>query len=352
MLENWQVYLAEQGATIENGCVLSFNTQEKEIEYSNSASIVCDLSHYTLIKVTGADANSFLQGQLSNDINHVSNTQSQMSSYCSPKGRALALFRVFQIDTAYYLSLPSEIASKTLQRLKMFVMRSDVTMDDVTEQYFHFGVAGKQAADNIKTALGLTALPDKQDDAIAEKQLSVQKLPQTSDKSTDRFELFGAYTDATTNWEQLKTVCQPVGQSAWNLLRINAGIPEITTNIAEAFVPQMLNLQLVNAVNFQKGCYPGQEIVARTKYLGKLKKRLYLAEIATQNPIIIGTDLYESGSNQQSIGKIVSAALSAVDTYRILLVLRISAVENQPICLADKAGSAIKILELPYSIEE
>ncbi len=353
MLENWQAFLSDQGATIDNGCVSSFNTPEnnipaEEIEYGHHANILCDLSYYTLIKVSGADANNFLQGQLSNDINHVSETESQMSSYCSPKGRALALFRVFRIAEAYYLSLPSEIAEKTLKRLKMFIMRSDVQMDDVTEQYFHFGVAGQQAAEYISAALGINNLPENADKAIVNQQISLQKLPGT----VDRYEIFGPYSDAMTSWNKLKTNCQPAGQAAWDLQRINAAIPEITSNIVDAFVPQMLNLQLINAVNFQKGCYPGQEIVARTKYLGKLKKRLYLAEITTQNPITVGTDLYESGDNQQSIGKIVSSAATATNTYHVLAVLRISATENQPICLLDKSGPSINILELPYNIEE
>lgn len=348
MLESWQVFLSKQGATINNGCVTTFSRQEKEIEYSHCSTIVSDLSHYTLIKVSGTDAQGFLQGQLSNDINLVSETQSQLSSYCSPKGRALALFRVFFMDGAYYLSLPAEIAGKTINRLKMFILRSDVTMDDVTNDYFHFGVAGKQAAENIRMAFDITTLPENPDQAVVDKNISVQKLAGT----TERFEIFGSMNNAQTYWEKLRSHCQPVGCSAWNLLRINAGIPEITSHIVEAFVPQMLNLQLINAVNFKKGCYPGQEIVARTKYLGKLKKRLYLAEIKTKNPIETGTDLYESGENQQSVGKIVSATATTPDCYRVLAVLRISALDKQPISLASKTGPAVNILPLPYSTEE
>jgi len=348
MLENWQTFLIEQGATIDDNVVSSFNTPEEEIEYSNNSTILCDLSHYTLIKVTGADANRFLQGQLSNDINNVNETQSQMSSYCTPKGRALALFRVFQFDDAYCLSLPTEIAEKTINRLKMFIMRSDVTMEDVTDDYFHFGIAGEHASANLNTDLNIETLPTIPDEAVNTSDFSLQKLA----GSPDRFEIFGHFDTAVTIWKKLSTNCQPVGQSAWNLQRINAGIPEILTETTDGFVPQMLNLQLINAVNFQKGCYPGQEIVARTKYLGKLKKRLYLAEITTENTITIGTDLYESGDNQQSVGKVVSAEPSSTSTYRLLLVLRISASENQPIFLSNKSGPTLTLLDLPYNSED
>ena len=119
MLENWQAFLVGQGAKIENNCVLSFSEHENETVLSNNKTIICDLSHYSLYKVSGDDAISFLQGQLSNDISHVSENQSQMSSYCTPKGRAIALFRIFQLNGNLFLSLPSEIADKTLNRLKM-----------------------------------------------------------------------------------------------------------------------------------------------------------------------------------------------------------------------------------------
>lgn len=344
MLDNWQAFLEAQGAIIDNGVVTSFNSQANEIE----ATIICDLSHYSLFKVTGEDATSFLQGQLSNDITHVSKTQSQMSSYCSPKGRALALFRIFSFDTGFYLSLPSEIAEKTISRLKMFVMRSDVTIEDVSENTFHFGIAGNNASDALSKALNIAEMPADNDSAIVTSNFSLQKLA----GSTERFEIFGFYENAAEIWGKLRANCVPMGNSAWDLQRINAAIPEILTETSDAFVPQMLNLQLLNTINFQKGCYPGQEIVARTKYLGKLKKRLYLAEITTENEVFVGADLYETGDNQQSVGKLVLIAPSSPNNYRFLAVLRISATDNQPILLANKMGTPIKLLELPYPLEE
>jgi len=348
MRQQWQSFLSEQGAIINNGCVTHFNSTEIEIKNSNTATILADLSQYRLIRVSGTDANSFLQGQLSNDINHVTENRSQMSAYCSPKGRTMALFRVFNFDNAYFLSLPDEIAEATIKRLKMFIMRSDVTMDDVTELYFHFGVAGKEATANLKTALNLTLLPAETDDSTIIYGLCLQKLAGTP----DRFELIGSIANAISVWNALQANCKPVGQSAWNLQRINAGIPEIYSKSVEAFVPQMLNLQLINTINFQKGCYPGQEIVARTKYLGKLKKRLYLAEISTTNPIEIGTDIYQNGENQQSVGKIVLAETNSAETMRVLAVLQIAAAENQTLFLAEKEGPTLKILEMPYNLDE
>lgn len=348
MQQNWQAFLTQQGATIENNSVSHFNNIETELEYCNTTTILCDLSHYTLMRVTGADANSFLQGQLSNDINHVTENQTQLSAYCSPKGRALALFRVFKFDDAYFLSLPNEVAEKTITRLKMFVMRSDVSMDDVTDQYFHFGVAGKEASSNLKNGLDISDLPDKADESCIHKHISIQKLA----GDPERFELFGSIDNASASWDKLTKNCQPVGQSAWNLLRINAGIPDILANTSDAFVPQMINLQLVNAVNFQKGCYPGQEIVARTKYLGKLKKRLYRIEIETADCVEIGADIYENGENQQSVGKIVLAEPSSAGSYHALAVLRISALDNQPLYLANKNGPKLKLLEIPYKLDE
>ena len=163
MQQDWQSYLVKQGAVIENSSVIQFNSKDAEIEYCNTGTILSDLSHYTLIKVTGNDASSFLQGQLSNDINFVTENLTQMSAYCSPKGRALAIFRIFKLNDEYFISLPTEIVDKTLSRLKMFVMRSDVTMEDVTEQYFHLGIAGTNATSAIEKALGPLSIPKNTD---------------------------------------------------------------------------------------------------------------------------------------------------------------------------------------------
>ena len=348
MQQDWHSYLTKQGAVIENGSVSQFSSKNTEIEYSNTKTILSDLSHYTLIKVAGSDANNFLQGQLSNDINLVTENQTQMSAYCSPKGRALAVFRIFELRNEYFLSLPTEIAEKTLNRLKMFIMRSDVTMDDVTDQYFHLGIAGSNATLAIENALGPLSMPQSTDESIVINDISIHNLPST----TQRYELFGPITNSTEIWEKLMNDCQPVGQSAWNLQRINAGIPEVLAATSDGFVPQMLNLQLINAVNFQKGCYPGQEIVARTKYLGKLKKRLYLVEVNTTEPVEIGTDIYESGDNQQSVGKIVLIEANSANSSNALAVLRISALDNQPLHLVDKTGPQISLLEIPYDLDE
>lgn len=348
MQQQWQAFLAKQGATIESNLVSHFDSIEKEVEYSNTTTVLCDLSHYTLIQVSGSDANSFLQAQLSNDINHVTDNATQLSAYCSPKGRALALFHIFKLDNTYFLSLPSEVADKTITRLKMFIMRSDVTMDDVTDEYFHFGVTGKDAANSIKTDLAVSSFAENPTEACISNGISIQKLS----GNHERFELFGPIGEAITIWSKLQQNCHPVGRSAWNLQRINAGIPEVLANTSDVFVPQMLNLQLLNAVNFQKGCYPGQEIVARTKYLGKLKKRLYLIEIETNNSVDIGTDIYENGENQQSVGKIVLAEPNSEISYHALAVLRIAALDNQPLSLVDKSGPILKLLENPYNLDE
>ena len=349
MLEDWQTFLEEQGANILANRIESFKSSDAEIK--DNSLILSDLSHYSLVKVSGSEASSFLQGQLSNDINAVSTDQSQMSSYCSPKGRVLAFFRIFQLENNYFLSFPSDIAEKTLQRLRMFVMRSDVTFTDVTAEFFHFGLSGSitEAESALKDVLKITNVPSETDQAIETNQISLQKLP---DSKQARYEIFGPYEQAKELWKAFAQHGQAVAQSIWELQRIHAGVPEVTSNIVDAFVPQMLNLQLINAVNFQKGCYPGQEIVARTKYLGKLKKRLYLAEITTENPIEVGTDLFESGDNQQSVGKIVSSAHNLKGAISVLVVLRISATSNQPLFLENKSGPQIELLDLPYKTEE
>ena len=347
MQQDWQDFLVSKGATLAGSTVESFSQQNDETT-TEGHSILCDLSHYAIFRASGSDASNFLQGQLSNDINQVNESRSQLSAYCSPKGRALALLRIIKQGEDYLLILPAEIAEKTINRLKMFILRSDVSIENASDAFFHFGVCGKNASESISAALATKELPTETDQASLLDGTNIIKLA----GQPDRYELLGPYSEARSTWEKLQQTAKAAGHASWELQQINAGIPEILTNTSEAFVPQMLNLQLINAVNFKKGCYPGQEIVARTKYLGKLKKRLFLAEIAGNQPLEIGTGIYESGENQQSVGKIVLAAPLTEDTTRILAVLQISSVENQPLSPGQKGGEALKLLELPYSLEE
>ncbi|NJN46173.1 MAG: folate-binding protein YgfZ [Candidatus Competibacteraceae bacterium] len=264
MKSDWLAFLKGFGAMPGPQGVLHFGAPEQERQAALSSKVLCDLSVHGLIKVSGADAETFLQGQFTNDVRQVTPEHSQLSAYCSPKGRMLACFRLFRHGDDYYLRLPQERVEVILKRLRMFVLRSKVTLADAGEEWLCLGVVGTGAIQRLTDYLG--ALPTSVDSVVHGQGMTVVQVPGIE----PRFELYGGLQDCQNFWTALAGQATCVGSEAWRLLDILAGVPNVYDATAEAFVPQMANLQLLHGISFQKGCYTGQEIVARTHYLGKL----------------------------------------------------------------------------------
>ena len=345
----WKNFLTAAGAVFNaNGTtLLNFGDPAHELNAASTGSILCDLSHLGLIAAHGADTQSFLQSQLTNDAREVTAMRSQLSGYCSAKGRLLALFRIFQRGESLYLQLPHELLEPTLKRLRMFVMRAKVTLDDATDILVRMGVAGPQAEAQLSDALG--RLPQAVNEVVSANDITVLRLPGIR----PRFELVGELPQIQALWQQLAAHAVPVGAPVWSLLDIQAGVPEVFTSSVDEFVPQMVNLTALGGVNFKKGCYPGQEIVARMQYLGTLKRRMYLAHIAVDSPPAPRTPLYEAGTDAtQSIGAIVHAQPAPGGGCHALAVVVIAAAERDAIRLDRAEGPALKFQPLPYSLEE
>ena len=345
---DWTAFLTSQGAHWEHGWVTYFgNNADNALTSStnNDTHILCDLSRDGLISVTGADAAAFLQNQFCNDVRNVIPSLSQLNAYCSPKGRILAFFRLFQRDDIYYLRLPREILEATLKRLRMFVLMSKVTLEDASDTLVRIGFSGPKAGQLLGEYVKEVPATS---DAVAHDGLSIICIqPDT------RFEIIGDATAVGTLWANLSAQATPVSDAHWVLQDIRAGIPEVVTETQEAFVPQMLNLQAINALSFKKGCYPGQEIVARMHYLGKLKRRMYLAHIADEAPVAAGTPLFaEDSPSGQGVGKVVRAQLNPEGGTDLLAVIEISSAEQRPLHLNNVDGPLLKLLELPYMLDE
>lgn len=296
----------------------------------------------------GADAATFLQGQLTNDIRDVSLSHSQISAYCSPKGRMLACMRIFMRDDTYYLSLPRDILDATVQRLRMFVLRAKVTLSDVSDVLVYAGYAGEHAAATLRTALG--TIPTQPDEVIHVNGLTLLRLPHR-DAHASRFGIIGEVAAAQALWNTLLDSAQAVGANVWDLLDIRAGIPSVYTTTRDAFVPQMANLDTIGGISFKKGCYTGQEIVARMHYLGTLKRRMMLAKITADIAPQPGDALYASGeTNAQSIGTIVAAhAATPHGEYEALAVVDIKSAGAGQIHLHNAAGPILTFIPLPYT---
>lgn len=335
MNSSWQNFLATQTDTKDSG--------------STAVEPACglvDLSHLGLIRVSGADTEHFLQGQLSSDVREVTANHFQNSSYCTPKGRMLANFVVFRHGDDLMLQLPAELLPSVIKRLSMFVLMSKVQLTDVSEQLVRIGLAGDCAERLLLRHFGsLPSEPGKQN-AAAETTVLRLACP-----NQPRFELVGAAESMQKLWSVLAAEATRLDAEWWSLLDIRAGIPTIQSGTVEAFVPQMVNLHLLDGVSFTKGCYTGQEVIARMKYLGKLKRRMYLAHAETEREPLPGDEVFSAASESpQGAGKVVDARRSPSGGYDLLAVLEVASAENGDLHLRQASGPELKLRELPYRL--
>jgi hypothetical protein len=303
---------------------------------------ITDLSHYGLIRITGEDTRTFLQGQVTNDVNAVSPQRAQLNSYCSPKGRMLSSFWMFQREESLYLQLPLERIDATLKRLSMFVLRSQVMISDASADLVRVGLTGECAMTLLEDA------PQESWATVTHGDVTMLRLP----GDRPRLELVGPVGPMTELWNRLSGEATATGPEFWALMDIRAGLPTVFEATSEAFVPQMANLQLLDGVSFSKGCYTGQEVVARMQYLGKLKRRMYRGHLALDEPPARGAELFSATSESgQGAGRIVDVAPSPEGGYEVLMVLQISVAETDDVHLGAVDGPPVTLLPLPYPFE-
>lgn len=347
MKTDWKSFLVDAGAEFEDDVVAHFGNPVREQRVALSGLVFADLNHLGVIAVYGSDAAGFLQAQLSNDVRRVDDNHSQLCAYCNPKGRILGLFRLFRHDNTWYLRLPIDTLEAVLQRLRMFVLRADVTLEDASENFIRLGVVGDDAVAELTAAAG--AVPEQENQVVHTEHLTILRVPGLH----SRFEVFASSLDSAKQlWDALNVRGAPVGMPAWRLHEILAGLPNIHAPTTDLFVPQMTNLQLIDGLDFKKGCYPGQEIVARTQYLGKLKRRMYLGNIDAGQQPAPGDTLYSGSDSEQAAGRIVDAQPHPDGGFSALAVLQINAADQEEIHLGASDGPLFVIQPLPYAFEE
>jgi folate-binding protein YgfZ len=345
MQSDWLHFLTQQGAILENNRILHFGNPDQALDAAFNSNILCDLSHNGLIACAGADTVSFLQGQLTNDVTQVQPERSQLSAYCSPKGRMLTTLRLFWRAGIYYISLPHEQFDAIRKRLRMFVLRADVVLNDVSDSLIGVGLSGPNVARLLQDKL--TTVPAQIDDTVTAEGVTIIRVPGIQ----PRFEIYGDVATLKGLWTALAPHTTLTGEEAWRLLTILAGVPTVYSATTDAFVPQMANLDLLNGINFRKGCYTGQEIVARTHYLGKLKRRMYQGRVNSPTTPIPGDEVFgaQEETETQSIGRIVDACRHPEGGFAVLAVVVIEQAENNPVKLAN--GNTLDFVPLPYSFE-
>ena len=345
MNPEWRALLEHSGAVFEAGSVRHFGNPERELQATAQGDVLVDLSSLSVLRAHGDDAQSFLQGQFSNDIRQVTETRSQLSAYCNPKGRMLAILRVFRTGEAYCLQLPGALAEATLKRLRMFVMRAKVKIELADAELLRIGLSGPNAETLIIAALGTA--PTAVDDCLNADGITILRLPGPH----ARFEILGTPEKMLALWPQFSARAKPAGASVWAWLDIMAGIPNVLPGTVEEFVPQMANLDLVGGVSFTKGCYPGQEIVARMHYLGRLKQRMFRAHAETAEPPRPGTPVFAPSLDGQSTGSVVDAQQSPEGGSDILAVVHLSSRDAGLLHVGSRDGARMVIKGLPYSLD-
>lgn len=341
-MQEWHQFLQEtSNAVITDNKITHYGDAAIEAQTTrNNGTVICDLSHLGLLELDGADAFTFLQGQVTNDVKLLNGSNAHYTAYCNPKGRMLALFLAFSHHGHLHLQMPKELVEAIAKRLKMYVMRSKVTITDMSESIIKIGLSGNNAAELLAPLF--PEIPQQVYELSNSEQGALLRLP----GDTPRYEIFTKIDNAKAVWNALKPHAKAVGAANWDWLEIVAGIPEITLQTQEEFVPQMLNLDALNAINYKKGCYTGQEIVARTHYLGKVKRRTQLAHIAGDNLPNVGDDILDT--NNQAIGKIVRSAPAVESGYDVLAESRL---EN----IAEGIywnGIKLTIKNLPYPLTD
>ncbi len=337
----WKIYLQNCNAIIENDCITHYGNAAIELETTKYSTALVDLSHLGLIYFSGEDAESFLQGQLSCDVKKIHPYLAQYGSYCTPKGRILASFLMWHDGINYVMQMPATLCTNVKKYLSKFVLRSKVQLIDNSETLVRIGISGNKARKLMEEILG--TIPDSHLGIIHNEQESILHLGQ------DRFEIIAKPERAPKLWEYLSSGAVPVGSPYWDWLEIRAGIPVITPATQEQFIPQMVNLEMIGGVSFQKGCYSGQEIISRTQYLGKIKRRMYLGNIHSNTPIAAGDELYSAEIEDQPSGIIVNAAPSPDGGFDVLAVLQISSAVAGKVYWKTLDGPQLEIIPLPYS---
>jgi hypothetical protein len=305
---------------------------------------ICNADQLGLILINGADARDFLQNQLSHDIDFIDESRYQLSSYSTPKGRLVGIFRVIRITNGYLLVTTRAMVLPLLERLVRYVVQAQVTLADASD-YF----ARMMLQSDMAEVLSHPLLPQSpgavmQNDSV----ISLQLEPLGEQR---RYLLMCLSADeAMELWKGFAKQLSTAGSGALRLSEIMAGIPSIHPQTSEEFVLQMANLGFLDGVSFKKGCYPGQEIVARMQYLGKLKRRMFLARLDTDQLPLPGDHLVAEGKTEvDGSGMIVDAQFDPQGVCHCLYIAQIAKAEAGNLRLLQQPQVLLQNLELPYS---
>ncbi|MGJ7578895.1 YgfZ/GcvT domain-containing protein [Variovorax sp. RHLX14] len=295
---------------------------------------VTPLSNLGVIRAEGPDAANFLHGQLTQDFALLKADEARLAALCTAKGRMIASFiGIRPTPELVLLVISKDILAQTLKRLSMFVMRAKLKLTDATGDFALYGLAGS---------------------AIAANGGDSEAAPGTR-KAVNDISIIALYpADGVSRALSIAPLASPapvgdaIDPATWAWSEIRSGIATLTLPVVEAFVPQMLNYESVGGVNFKKGCYPGQEVVARSQFRGTLKRRAYVVSADAQ--VEAGQEVFAASDSEQPVGTVVQAAPAPDGGWAALVSMQTSALEAGPLHAISATGPALQVQPLPYEL--
>ncbi|WP_421869805.1 YgfZ/GcvT domain-containing protein [Motiliproteus sp.] len=307
---------------------------------AESRPLLTPLLSQTVIGLEGPDSISYLQGQLTADLGKLSPEQSLLAANCTPKGMVISVLRLIQLaPQSLLLRLSSAIEEPALANLKKFSVFSKLSWNDAANDWCGLGLSG-DGAESLLQQRGFNLPQTLNGQSLNDGIVLIKVGPQ-------RFELWCPFDQAETLWQQLADASQPASENCWQAAEIEAGLVQLDADSIDSYIPQMLNLQAIDAVSFDKGCYTGQEVVARLQFRGKLKKLLFGART---DAIGVETDTALFNSQGRNVGKVLHCVTMENGSLLQAVISKKGADEGD-LRLGNVDGDAVQLLSLPYEIE-
>ena len=339
-MSNWQQFLEGYGAQMDEGSAISFG--ESFADYGGITNAISDLGNLGMLSLEGPDSRKFLQGQSTCDILALAPGGSTPGAICNPKGRMITSFQAYlETEDHVLLSMDKALVEPTLAAIEKYAAFFKTSLTDHSDAYQQFGLTGPSIDEVLLTQFpSIPTLNNFVTDSVGNILACIAEHLFTIVTKTE---------NAQELWKHLMLNTTAVGLPWWQLQLIRAGQASVTTALSEQLVPQMLNLQATNAISFEKGCYTGQEVVARMEYLGKLKRRTYLVKANSTNVPAPGSEI--KANDGKLVGTVVQAAPSDLKYFEMLAVLREAAIGQNELLISGQTIT-VELGDLPYEISE
>ena len=342
--QQWQEYLSSQGARWVEGAA-EFDTNP------GSDLQLIDLSPMGAISISGPDSQKFLQGQLTCDLVNLPDEHLTLGSHCNPKGRMISAFYALKIDQSeFLLLLPRDLVTTALTALKKYAVFFKTELTDISDELHWLSLCGRDAGPVSSQLLSLSS--DSAADLVPGQLRPFDHNGQRALAACLHERVVAILVpgeQAADLWQKLSgSPAAPAGYHHWQQQLIDAGLPLLHQSTSESFIPQMLNLHLLGGVSFKKGCYTGQEVVARMQYLGAAKRRMYKARVDGGNLPEPGAEIFTAAGGS-SVGNVVIAGTGGKEIDLLAVLTKSKVADGEHLQLAD--GRALELLELPYDAD-